>query len=131
MLLPIGGYKGSGLALVLGLLAGPLNGAAFGREVFDFNYNDTDVCNTGHFIVALDVKRFTPLDTFKAEMDRHLRDLRTSKPLPGQGPVRLPGQERRARRADRLKNGVPLPRELIAQLDQFAGELGIKPLGAR
>jgi LDH2 family malate/lactate/ureidoglycolate dehydrogenase len=43
----------------------------------------------------------------------------------------LPGQERRARRADRLKNGVPLPRELIAQLDQFAGELGIKPLGAR
>ena len=118
VLLPIGGYKGSGLALVLGLLAGPLNGAAFGREVFDFNYNDTDVCNTGHFIVALDVKRFTPLDTFKAEMDRHLRDLRTSKPLPGQGPVRLPGQERRARRADRLKNGVPLPRELIAQLDQ-------------
>ena len=102
VLLPIGGYKGSGLALVLGLLAGPLNGAAFGRDVFDFNYNDTDVCNTGHFIVALDVKRFTPLDTFKAEMDRHLRDLRTSKPLPGVDAVRLPGQERRTRRADRL-----------------------------
>src|SRR5262249_83620 len=75
VLLPIGGYKGAGLGLVLGLLAGPLNGAAFGRDVFDFNYNDTDISNTGHFIVALDVKRFTPLDTFKAEMDRHLRDL--------------------------------------------------------
>ena len=85
--------------------------------MFDFNYNDTDACNTGHFIIALDVERFTPLDTFKAEMDRHLRDLRTSKPLPGFDRVRLPGQERRARRADRLKNGVPLPRELIAQLD--------------
>src|SRR5712691_10240683 len=68
VLLPIGGYKGSGLALVLGLLAGPLNGAAFGREVFDFNFNDTDACNTGHFIVALDVSRFTQLDTFKAEI---------------------------------------------------------------
>ena len=45
--------------------------------------------------------------------------------------IRLPGQERRTRRADRVKNGVPLPRELIAQLDQFASELGIKPLGAR
>ena len=129
--MPIGAYKGSGLALVLGLLAGPLNGAAFGREVFDFNYNDTDVCNTGHFIVALDVKRFTALDTFKAEMDRHLRDLRTSKPLPGVDAIRLPGQERRARRADRLKNGVPLPRELITQLDAFASELGVKPLAAR
>jgi LDH2 family malate/lactate/ureidoglycolate dehydrogenase len=131
VLLPIGGYKGSGLALVLGLLSGPLNGAAFGRDVFDFNFNDTDACNTGHFIIALDVARFTPLDTFKAEMDRHLRDLRTSKPLPGFGEVRLPGQERRTRREDRLTNGVPMPRELIGELDKFAGELGVKPLRER
>jgi L-2-hydroxycarboxylate dehydrogenase (NAD+) len=131
VLLPVGGYKGSGLALILGLLAGPLNRAAFGRDVFDFNYNDTDVANTGHFIIALDVKRFTPLETFKSEMDRHLRDLRTSKPLPGFDRVRLPGQERSQRRADRLTNGVPLPRELVVQLDALAGELGIKPLGAR
>lgn len=131
VLLPIGGYKGSGLALVLGLLAGPLNGAAFGRDVFDFNFNDTDACNTGHFMIALDVARFTPLDVFKAEMDRHLRDLRTSKPLPGFDAVRLPGQERRSRRADRLANGVPMPRELIGELDKFAGEMGITPLRAR
>ena len=131
VLLPIGGYKGSGLALILGLLAGPLNGAAFGRDVFDFNFNDTDACNTGHFIIALDVARFTPLDTFKAEMDRHLRDLRASKPLPGFDVVRLPGQERRSRRADRLKNGVPMPGELIEQLDSFAGEIGIKLLRGR
>ena len=83
MLLPIGGYKGSGLALVLGLLAGPLNGAAFGRDVLDFNYDDETACNTGHFIIALDVARFTPLATFTAEVDRHLRDLRTSQPLAG------------------------------------------------
>jgi L-2-hydroxycarboxylate dehydrogenase (NAD+) len=131
VLLPVGSYKGSGLALILGLLAGPLNGAGFGRDVFDFNYNDTDVANTGHFIIALDVKRFTPLDTFKAEMDRHLRDLHMSKPLPGFDRVRLPGQERSRRRDDRLKNGVPLPRELMAQLDALAGELGVMPLPAR
>src|SRR5215468_2551698 len=131
ILLPIGGYKGSGLALVLGLLSGPLNGAAFGRDVFDFNFNDTDVCNTGHFIIALDVARFTPLDAFKRDIDRHLRDLRASKPLPGFDRVRLPGEERRTRRADRFRNGVPMPRELIAELDKFAGEAGIKPLRGR
>src|SRR5882757_5343063 len=131
VLLPIGGYKGSGLALILGLLAGPLNGAAFGRDVFDFNFNDTDACNTGHFIIALDVARFTPLDTFKSEMDRHLRDLRTSKPLPGFDAVRLPGQERRTRRADRLNNGVPMPGELVSELDKLAGETGITPLRGR
>src|SRR4051794_24717724 len=55
ILLPIGGYKGSGLAIILGLLAGPLNGAVFGRDVIDFNADDASECNTGHFIIALDV----------------------------------------------------------------------------
>jgi LDH2 family malate/lactate/ureidoglycolate dehydrogenase len=131
VLLPIGGYKGAGLALVLGLLAGPLNGAAFGRDVFDFNFNDTDESNTGHFILALDVARFTPLETFTAEVDRHLRDLRGSKRLPGFDAIRLPGEERRRRRADRVANGVALPRELVAQLDKLAAELGVKPLRDR
>jgi LDH2 family malate/lactate/ureidoglycolate dehydrogenase len=131
VLTPIGGHKGSGLALVLGLLAGPLNGAAFGRDVLDFNYNEEDACNTGHFILALDVARFAPLDAFKAEMGRHLRDLRGSRPLPAFDAVRVPGHERRTRRAERLANGVPMPRELIAQLDQLAGELKVKPLLSR
>ena len=131
LLAPIGTYKGSGLALVLGLLAGPLNGAAFGRDVFDFNDNDVDACNTGHFIMALDIARFTPLESFRAEMDRHLRDLRTSRPLPGVTEVRLPGQERRVRRADRVRNGVPMLPALVAQLDQLAGALGVKPLRER
>jgi L-2-hydroxycarboxylate dehydrogenase (NAD+) len=46
-LLPIGGYKGSGLAIGLGLLAGVLNGAAFGRDVIDFNADDRRTTNTG------------------------------------------------------------------------------------
>jgi LDH2 family malate/lactate/ureidoglycolate dehydrogenase len=128
LLLPLGGYKGSGLALVLGLLAGPLNGAVFGRDVIDFNADQESACNTGHFIIALDVKRFLPLATFTAEVDRHLRDLRASKPLPGFDSVRLPGEERRRRRADRVQNGIPVPHELRIELDRVARELGVSPL---
>ena len=131
LLLPLGGYKGSGLALVLGLLAGPLNRAAFGRDVIDFNADEASETNTGHFIVALDVARFTPLADFTAEVDRHLRDLRASKPLPGFDAVRLPGAERRHRREDRLRHGVPLPPELVEQLDALAVEVGVKALAAR
>src|SRR5260370_18363822 len=83
LLLPIGGYKGSGLAIMLGLLGGVLNGAAFGRDVIDFNYNQDGATNTGHFMVAIDIKRFVPLATFVAETDRHLPDLRASQRLPG------------------------------------------------
>src|SRR5262249_61889317 len=95
VLLPIGGYKGSGLALVLGILAGVLNGAAFGRDVVDFNADLKSNTNTGQFIMALDIGRFIPLDAFKAEMDRHLRDLRGSQRPPGFDAVRLPGEPRR------------------------------------
>ena len=128
LLLPIGGHKGSGLALVFGLLAGTLNGAAFGRDVVDFNNNDTDACDTGHFLVVLDVARFLPLAAFKAEVDRHLRELRNSKVLPGFDAIRLPGEQRRLRRIERARDGVPVLPEVVALLDKLAGELKIKTL---
>src|SRR5579862_4224951 len=102
MFVPIGGYKGSGLALVLGLLAGPLNRAAFGRDIKDVNSEQASETNTGQFVLALDVARFLPLDQFGAEVDRHIRDLGASARLPGIDEIRMPGQGRKARRADRL-----------------------------
>lgn len=131
MLLPIGGYKGAGLALVLGLLAGPLNRAAFGRDVIDFNADDTRETNTGHVMVALDIARFLPLEAFKAEMDRHLRDLRGSARLPGVEAIRLPGDRRHAVRQERLAKGVPISQALKERLDALAGELGIAALAER
>jgi LDH2 family malate/lactate/ureidoglycolate dehydrogenase len=131
LLLPIGGYKGSGLAVMLGLIGGPLNRAAFGRDVVDFNADDSSETNTGHFIVALDVARFLPLDAYKAEVDRHVRELKESKRLPGVDEIRMPGERRRACREDRARNGVPLSPALVAQLDKMAGELGIERLAER
>jgi L-2-hydroxycarboxylate dehydrogenase (NAD+) len=130
LLLPMGGYKGAGLALMIGLLAGTLNGALFGRDCVDFNAEPDKATNTGQFMVALDPARFQPLAQFKAEVDRHARELRTSKTLPGET-VRLPGAQRAARRADRLANGLALAPELVTQLDELAKELAIAPLAAR
>ncbi len=131
LLLPIGGYKGSGLSLVLGLLCGPLMGARFGRDVVDFNADQGSATNTGQLMIVLDVARFSPYEEFTREMDRHIRDLRESQPLPGAGAIRLPGEARRQRRTERLRDGVPLVPELIAELDKLAAELRIKPLRER
>jgi LDH2 family malate/lactate/ureidoglycolate dehydrogenase len=131
LLLPMAGYKGAGLALMFGLLAGTLNGALFGRDCVDFNAAPDQVTNTGQFVLALDPARFQPLEQFKAEVDRHIRSLRDSKPLPGQEAVRLPGEQRAQRRADRLRNGLALTPELLVQLDKLASELSIKPLRER
>jgi L-2-hydroxycarboxylate dehydrogenase (NAD+) len=129
--LPMGGYKGYGLSLVIGLLAGPLNRAAFGRDVNDFAAPPAGELNVGQFVVALDVARFLPPETFKAEVDRHVRDLAGSQRLPGVDEIRVPGQGRLARRAERERNGVPLTGAVLAQVDEVARSLGITPLGAR
>ena len=131
VLLPIGGHKGSGLALIIGLLAGVLNGAAFGRDVVDFTGAGSEPTNTGQFVIALDVSRFISPQLFASEMDRHLTELRESPTLPGFEAIRLPGEERRRRRADRSANGVQLPASLIKQLDELAGNLKLAPLAAR
>jgi len=131
LLLPMAGYKGAGLALMLGVLAGTLNGALFGRDCVDFNAEPGMVTNTGQFVLALDPSRFQPLAKFKAEVDRHIRSLRDSKALPGNEAVRLPGDARAKRRHDRSTNGLALPPELLVQLDKLASELSIKPLSAR
>ena len=127
-LLPIGGYKGYGLALVFGLLAGTLNGAAMGRDVVDFNADDTTPTNTGHVIVAIDVAAFQPVAEFKQRVDALARDIRGSERLPGVDRIRLPGEGGHAARADRERNGIPLPAPLAAALGQLARELGIAPL---
>jgi len=131
VLLPIGGHKGSGLALMIGLLAGVLNGAAFGREVVDPNAPGNDPTNTGQLIIAVDVSRFISPEVFAAEMDRHLKDLASSPTLPGFDSIRLPGSDRRKRRADRSANGARLPAALIKQLDNLAADLKIQPIAGR
>jgi LDH2 family malate/lactate/ureidoglycolate dehydrogenase len=131
LLLPMGEYKGSGLALMIGLLAGVLNGAAFGKDVIDFNADDKSETNTGHCIAAIDIARFVPAKTFVAEVDRHIRDLRASQRLPGVDAIRLPGDRRAECHDERARDGVPIPAPLLAQLDKLAAELQIKPLRER
>ncbi|MBX9810064.1 MAG: Ldh family oxidoreductase [Burkholderiales bacterium] len=127
-LLPIGGYKGYGLALIFGMLAGTLNGAAMGKDVVDFNSDDATPTNTGHAIVAINVEAFQPVAEFKKSVDVLVRDIRNSRRLPGVDRIHIPGEGSHAARADRLKNGVPLPEALLKALNQLAGELKIAKL---
>jgi LDH2 family malate/lactate/ureidoglycolate dehydrogenase len=128
LLLPIGGYKGSGLALMLGFLAGTLNGAAMGLDVVDFNADTRTPTNTGQFVLALDISRFVPLDQFESEVRRHGATLKRGERLPGVDAIRLPGEQRGARRARRFREGVVLPPPLRVKLDAIADRLGIARL---
>jgi L-2-hydroxycarboxylate dehydrogenase (NAD+) len=130
MLLPIGGHKGSGLSLAIGLLAGVMNGAAFGRDLSAIA-RDAKASNSGQLVIALDIGRFMDPAAFTATVRRHLDDLRRSAPMPGAGAVRIPGEGRERRRQERLAQGVPLSNALTAKLDDLSDDLQVRPLSAR
>ena len=126
--MPIGGHKGAGLALIIGLLAGVLNGAAFGREVIDFVKEPGKATNTGHAIVAVSVEAFAPAAEFKRHVDAAIRAMRGAERLPGVARVWLPGEQSHHKRLDRLAHGVPMPKPLRDSLDAAARDLGVAPL---
>jgi len=124
-LMPIGGYKGYGLAMVVGLLAGTLNGAAMGTEVIDFNKDQATITNTGQAILVIDPDAFGEVDAFKARVDKLVRELRGSERMPGVDRIWMPGEQSHAKRLANERDGLALPAALRTQLDDFAREIAI------
>ena len=125
-LLPIGGPKGFGLSVAIGLMAGVLNGAAFGSDVVDFTSDTSSETNTGQFVMALNVAAFGTEDTFAETAARVFDEMRASTPLPGHDPVRLPGEGKSAAVAQRRENGLALNPALCRDLAALAQEYEIE-----
>ena len=127
-LLPIGGYKGYGLATVFGILAGTLNGAAMGSETIDFNVDDVTPTNTGQAILVIDPAAFGDPDEFRARVDKLVRELRASARMPGVERIWLPGEQSHEKLLRHEREGMALSPALWKQLDEFAQGAGIAPL---
>ena len=123
-LVPVGEYKGYALSLMIGLIAGTLNEAAFGRD----NTFNLAPSNAGQAVCAISIAQFGDPTAFKRRVDVVVREMRQSGRLPGVEAIRLPGERSHALRLDRAANGVPVPPGLKAALDKLAGELGIAQL---
>jgi L-2-hydroxycarboxylate dehydrogenase (NAD+) len=127
-LVPVGGPKGYGLALMFGLLAGTLNGAAFGRDVVDYTVDSKTPSNTGQAVVALNIAAFADVQAFKKNVDEVWDIMKSSPTLPGVDEVRLPGERSERLFQERMLQGVPLGAELRKVLDDLAARLNIQRL---
>jgi L-2-hydroxycarboxylate dehydrogenase (NAD+) len=126
-LVPIGGHKGYGLNLVIGLLAGVLNTAAFGSDVVNFLEDYVTPTNTGHLIIAVRPDLFRPLDEFKREVDAKVREMRGSRPMRGHGPPRIPGDRAWALSRQMTDEGIPISAQGAERLASLARVTGSSP----
>ena len=127
-LVPIGGPKGYGLALMIGLIAGTLNGAAFGRDVVNYTKDSQTPSNTGQAIVAVDIAAFADVTAFKQQVDEVWEMMKSSPTLPGVDEVRLPGERSGQIYSERVARGVPISSEVRKGLDALADRLNIQRL---
>jgi LDH2 family malate/lactate/ureidoglycolate dehydrogenase len=124
LLVPIGGPKGFGLAVVMDVLAGALSGAAFGRELAQ-THRPNAPSRIGHFFMAIDVGQFEEIGQFKGRIDRMIRDIKDSDPAEGTKEMFLPGEMEWNAKRERLERGVPLLTSIVDDLEKLASELGL------
>ena len=122
-LMPIGGYKGAGLNMAIGLLAGMLNGAAFGADVIDHREVPDQPANTGQAIFVMRPDLFRDLDDFKADVDRQLEEMRAA----GEpGAVHIPGDAAARLEEEQRRDGIPIPDVLLAELQTLGERYGVE-----
>lgn len=122
--MPLGGYKGTGLAILVEILCAVLSGGAMLTEVGGLRRTDQPM-RIGQFFLALDVARFLPLAEFADRM-QWLRDtLRNTQPASGYDEVLVAGDPEWRIEADRLANGIPIEDGVWNALAETAASLGI------
>lgn len=130
MMLPVGGHKGYGLALMVEILSAVLGGAAFGPHIGalygDFHRGQ----NVGHCFGALDVSGLGPVEDFLARMDALITEVRAVPTQPGVSEILLPGEVEARCQARYAVEGIPFDPAVFAEVNGIAAELGARPLAA-
>ena len=124
--LPLGGPKGSGLAIMLDILTGVLTGAEFGAKMPRM-YDDPQPQRVGHMFSAISIEAFMPMTEFLSRMDEKEQETRQGPPAPGFESVSMPGDGTHARMATHRHNGIPLTDEVYADLLAAAARYGVSP----
>jgi LDH2 family malate/lactate/ureidoglycolate dehydrogenase len=124
LLQPIGAYKGTGLAIVAGVLSTLLCGASFGTELGNMVDGPKPGAD-GHFFLALNISAFVEPTAFRRRVDAIVRQIRGSRPAPGTARVCAPGEmEAETERAYRA-GGIPLNAETLRGIFGAARRVGV------
>ncbi|MHB1414415.1 MAG: Ldh family oxidoreductase [Chloroflexota bacterium] len=123
-MLPLGGYKGYDLGIVLDILGGVLGGGRFGA------YQGVDKFATkenqfSQFFLAISIEHFMPLSEFKERMDQLIDKLKAGRLAENSLGIFLPGEIEYKTRLRCQAEGIPYPAHVVAEIEQIAAELGV------
>ena len=120
VVLPIGGPKGSGLAMLMDIFGGVLSGAAFAGDVTDQN--------VGHFFLAMRPDLFVSRKEYRARMDTLVSRVRACPRAEGFDEILLPGELEAREEERRARSGIPYSAAEIDPLQNEAARAGVAKL---
>jgi LDH2 family malate/lactate/ureidoglycolate dehydrogenase len=107
MLMPLGGYKGSGLGLMVEILCSVLSGGAMANEVGGIRIRGrANRCS--QCFIAIDVARFMPVEEFTARVEQLVALMKSTPTAPGFNEVMVAGDPEWRTEAERRRTGIPL-----------------------
>ncbi len=128
LLQPIGGYKGTGLAIVVGVLATLLGGASFGTALGNMVDGPKPGAD-GQFLLALNVRAFVDPVVFKRRVDAVVQQIRTSRSAPNVARVYAPGELEAETEHRYRTDGIPLNAETLRGIHAMAARVGVEADG--
>jgi LDH2 family malate/lactate/ureidoglycolate dehydrogenase len=126
LLHPLGGYKGSGLAMLVEMLTSVLGGGAMSSEIGGIRVRGRKVRVSQAFL-AIDVARFLPEADFTSRVEKMVGLIKSAAPAPGYDEVLVAGDPEWRMEAARLRDGVPIEDGNWGKLRAAAEKLGVGP----
>jgi len=124
MLMPLGGYKGSGLAMMVEILCSVLSGGAMCNEVGGIRYRGKRV-RVSQMYLAIDIARFMPVEEFTARVEALVAIMKSTPPAPGYSEVLVAGDPEWRMEAERRQNGIPIADGNWEALSKAALSVGV------
>lgn len=130
VMLPMGGPKGSALAVMMDVFSGVLSGSAFAGHVTN-PYDPSKLADVGHFLVAIKPDLFMSLTEFKERMQYLYDRVVSSEKMAGVERIYFPGEIEQLMHEERLRTGIPYVEAEIAALNKEADLVGCERLSVR
>jgi len=124
MLMPLGGYKGSGLGLMVEILCSVLSGGAMANELGGIRVRGRKVRNSQMFL-AIDIARFMPVEEFTGRMEKLVELIKSTPAAPGYDEVLVAGDPEWRTEEERLRNGIPIADGNWKSLVDAAARVGV------
>lgn len=125
VMLPMGGPKGSALAVMMDVFSGVLSGSAFAGGVTN-PYDPTKEADVGHFLVALKPDLFMDLEEFKGRMDFLYQRVVGCERMEGVERIYFPGEIEQITEEVRRREGIPYVGAEIEKLNEEADRVGVE-----